>query len=316
MRGELVACALLAACSPQESVREQTVATACGFGTHLEGNTCVPDSTRFELRVPSKIGAADTQPLQTRSRFARQRLVVFGTQPDGAPVTDDLVFSVEPPSAGTFTRATARLGRLGAETFFLPCERQVPGCLGAAKLIVARASDPATPIVTSAIEIVDPVEVSPAKACQTGETKIARLEGNDPLLAGSLVLDDTANWTFPPIIYRELWSATVTPVGQSEAWTFEFNTARQPGHLLVGKVYEDIRRAESAPSDQVVGYPAMYVRRSGFECPSVTGMFHVVEYEVDFATPSPSTKRATFYFEQHCNGDPDTRLSGCVHFHK
>jgi hypothetical protein len=292
------------------------VATACGFGTHAEGDTCVLDTTRFELRVPSKIGAADTKPLQTRERFARQRLVVFGTQPDGAPLGDDLVFSVEPPTAGTFTFTNARMGRLGAETFFLPCERQVPGCLGAAKLIVARESDPATPIATREIEIVEPIEVSPAKACQGGESKLALLEGNDPVLSGGFVLDDTATWTFPPITYSSLWRATVTPTGQTEAWTFDFNTASLGGKMYVGKVYEDVQRAQSSTSDQVREHPAMYVGRTGFDCTTITGMFQVVEYELDFSMPDTKTKRATFYFEQHCNGDPSTKLVGCVHFHQ
>jgi hypothetical protein len=189
----------------------------------------------------------------------------------------------------------------------------VAGCLGAAKLVVALASDPTTPIATANAEVVDPIEVNPAKACLVGN-QVFHVEGNDPVLNGSLTVTD-GTWTFPPTgVNPDFWRARLTLPGQTETWSLDFNATMLPGALLVGKVYEDIRRAEFAVTDQVPGHAALYVGRSGFECTTVTGTFQVVEYAVDFSTPDPGTKVATFYFEQHCNGDPTTALAGCVHF--
>jgi hypothetical protein len=293
---------VLAACGGDQLAARTQAASSCGFGTHEEQGICVLDTTRFELRIPPQIGAVPK----------RNRVTVFGTAADGTPATGELVFSVEPPGAGTFVADRVTLGRLGAETFYVPCDPEtILDCATSATLSVAFASDPATPIATAGIQMVDPITVSPAKECLTGGNVI-HLEGGG---VGSLTIQNPT-FTFPPTkVGPSIWRATATPTNANQAaWFLDFNITRLTGALIPGKTYEDAFRAEFDLSEQVLSHPAMYVRQADEDCTTVRGKFEVVDYEVDFSMGDPGSKRATFVFEQHCNGDLQTALTGCVHY--
>lgn len=103
-------------------------------------------------------------------------------------------------------------------------------------------------------------------------------------------------------------------MGQQETWNLWFNTAHLPGKLLTHKVYENLTRAEYYTGDQARDRAAMYISRTGTDCASITGRFQVLDYEIDYSVPDPRPARAIFYFEQHCNEDTSTVLTGCVHY--
>lgn len=304
MRTELFLLVTLGACAPEGTRTTQQAATSCGPGTHLDGTTCVLDTTRYEVQVGRKLGRPSR----------RNRVVVVATNPDGTPLVDDVVLSIAPAAAGTLTASETRTSRIGGETFFTACDpEEVQACPTTATLTVARRADPSTPVATVALELVDPVDVSPAKNCLNGGN-VVKLDGNDGMLNGTRTLVDAPFTFLPTGVHPDTWHATVTPTSSSEVWTFDFNAAKLFGDLVVGKTYDDARRAEPGFTDQVAFRPAMYIRRTGFDCATVTGSFTVVDYAVDFSTPDPGTKRATFAFEQHCEGDPQTAITGCVHF--
>jgi hypothetical protein len=299
MRTELFLIALVG-CGEATTMRVQHVATACGPGTHLEGDTCVLDETRFEIRVPRKLV---NQP-------RRNRILVTATNPDGTPLVDDVVISFDPPAAGALSWSEVRISRLGGETFFVPCDPEnVPSCPTSMTITVARAADPATPVASADIELRPAAEVSPAKDCLTGGNRL-RMFGNDQMLDGSVDLVD-AQFTFPPDgVNAEFWRATVT--GSNETWLLDFNTTSIVGDLVIGKTYDNIQRATSTFSDQKPFRAAMYIRRPGVECTTVTGSFTVLDHELR-SFPFQS-KTATFAFEQRCEGDPHSAITGCVHF--
>ena len=302
MRAELSILTALAACGSDLTSTTTLAATACGVGTHLEGATCVVAPTQFMVHVPRSLGRPSR----------RNRILVTATA-DGAPVVDDIVLSLDPPIAGSLSTTESRTSRLGAETFLTICDpEELATCPATATLTVARKAEPATPVAVVELSLVDPVEVSPANACQLGGN-VVNLDGNDAMLDGNLSLVDAPFTFLPTGVKPPFWHATVTPP-TGPAWTFDFNVAKLAGDLVVGKTYDRARRAESSLTDQVPHRPAMYIRRSDFDCATVTGSFTVVEYRVDFSTPDPGTKVATFAFEQHCEGDPLTAISGCIHY--
>lgn len=291
--------AVVLGCGDATSTHRHAVAT-CGPGTHLEDNTCVLDEIRFEIRVSRRLS---NQP-------RRNRVLVVATNPDGTPLVEDVVIAFDPPDAGALTSTELRISRLGGETFFVPCDPEnVPNCPTSMKLTVARASAPTNPVASADIELLPAVEVSPAKACLTGGNQL-RISGNDQILDGSVDLVDVP-FTFPPDgVSAEFWRATVT--GPDDTWLLDFNTTSLVGDLVVGKTYDHVQRAHPTFSDQQPFQAAMYVRRAGFECTTVSGSFTVLDHELR-SFPFQS-KTATFAFEQHCEGDPETAITGCVHF--
>jgi hypothetical protein len=297
-----VALLLVAACadSPATVTRHQLLATSCGPGTHDVNGECVLD--RYEVRTARQLGA---------DGVTKNKVVAFGWQPDGSPALDDVVLSLDRSDGGMLTRTNLKLEQLGASTYFIGCDETKPSCVkGPLQIRVALASDPTTIVGKLAVELVEPIKVNPARQCLGGGSRL-KLEGNDAMLSGTVDLSQ-ATWEFPKGSYSSQIFMTVTAPSSPETWTLEFNTTRVPGVLSPGKLYEEIGRAELDYRDQAPDLPAMYIHRSGVECASITGRFHVVDYAMEY--PGPKTSRATLYFEQHCNGDTSTVLRGCVHY--
>jgi hypothetical protein len=294
---------VLAACADPATTgtRQQALATACGPGTHAANGECVLD--RYEVRAARLLGA---------DGVTRNKVVVFGWEPNGAPALDEIVLSLDRMNGGALTRTKLKLEQLGATTYFTGCDENNGGCVkGPLEIRVALASDPTTIVGKLAVEVVDPINANPAKPCLGGGGQL-RIEGNDPMLNGNVNIS-TATWAFPQGAYQNELFMTVTPIGSTETWTLQFNTAAIPGNLLPRKVYEEVSRAELDHRDQARDMPAMYIRRTGYDCASIKGMFQVLDHEIDYSNGA-RVKNATVYFEQHCNGDTSTVLRGCVHF--
>lgn len=280
------------------------VVITCGPGAIIVGNECVAGdaapvapATHYEIRAMPQIGA---------DGVTRNRVIVFGTRPDGMPATDVVVVNTDRAGAGVYTAPQLTLGPLGATTYFVPCDQTLPGCLGPLVLTVALASDPTVPVATATVELVDPIEVNPARACLAGGNMLV-MTGNDPILTGSTTITEGV-WTFAPA-YADRVVFDVQPPGEVDHWHLMFNTERLCPALFP-HVYEDVVRAEAIDIAQPPDHAAMYISGFGHVCDTVTGMFQVVDYQVGGNGVDPMT----IYFEQHCNGDPTTMVSGCVHY--
>lgn len=298
--------ALVAGCGTTPEHHEVDAAvTTCGPGTVQVGDECVAvdaapvaPATRYEIRAEPQIGA---------DGVSRNRVLVVGTRPDGTTATDEVVVNTDRAGAGTYTRPQFTLGPLGGSTYFVPCDVALPGCIGPLGLTVALASDPTTVVATTTVQLVDPIEVNPARPCLAGGDMMV-MTGNDSILTGMTTITEGV-WTFAPA-YAETVTFDVQPPGEIDHWHLMFNTKRLCPELFP-HVYDDAVRAETIDNLQAPDHPAMYISGLGHTCDTVTGNFQVLDYHVD---GSHAVTAMTIYFEQHCNGDPTTMVSGCVHY--
>ena len=287
MRARRVAIVVLAACSGGG----QPQSDAGG-----DADTGIP-AAPYRIMAAPKLAADSSR---------QHRVLVIGTQPDGSPAHDELVLGFDRPGAGTYTMPVVTLGNLGATSFFRACDLSTPGCAGPVKLTAALASSPATPIAELAVDIVDPVEASPAKPCLAGGN-ILYLEGDDSIFNGEVTITNAA-WTFDAA-YPELLKVRVTPPGSTGAWSLTFDTrAYAPAHIP--DAYENVQISNTFASDMERDRPAMHVNGLGKQCTTVGGRYDVEHYDAI----SNTAREVTIAFEQYCNGSTTTKLTGCVHY--
>lgn len=251
----------------------------------------------YRIMAPLKIAASSS---------IRNRVLVIGTQPDGTPAHDELVLGFDRPGAGTFSAPVVTLGNLGATSFFSACELATPGCVGAVKLTAALASAPMLPVAELAVDIVDPIEASPARPC-LGGGNVLYLHGDDQIFTGEDTITN-ATWTFD-LAYPELLKVRVMPVGAAGTWTLAFD-ARAVGNYHIPDAYENAQIHGTFSSDLERDRPAMHVFGFGKQCSSVVGRYDVVDYDA----VNNSARKVTIAFEQYCNGSTTNKLTGCIHY--
>ena len=308
--------AFVAACS-----HPSTTATTCGSGTLLVGTTCVAanspcgpgthdddgicvadppmqPATSYQIRVAPQMGADGSTAYDV---FA------FGTQPGGSPATDVVVLNIDRAGAGTFVRPQVTLGTRSALSSFVPCANTVPGCTGPLSLTLALAAAPMTPVAHFDTELVDPIDVDPARACLTGGN-VFHIEGNDQIFTGATTVTD-ATWS--PVtgpVDRVEVDFTPTDPMQGGPWKLVFSSETF-GVSLSPNAYPDAQRWDAVYSLMQPLQAALLVSNNGVTCDTLTGNFTVDTHDVSSSGPSPFTAA----FEQHCDGNT-AGVIGCIHW--
>jgi hypothetical protein len=303
MHSRRVIIVLLAACSSPSSNPPPAIDAANADGAvdvavdaDIDGaiDAGPTSSAPYRIMAPPKIAA---------NSGVRNRVIVVGTQPNGTPALHDMVLSFDRPGAGTYSRSLVTLDHIGASSYFSACDSTTPGCLGPVTLTAALASAPTVPVASVAVEIVDPIDVNPAKPC-LGGGDVLYLKGSDPIFNGETTITN-ATWTFDRA-YPEILTVRVTPPGMTDSWSLSFDV-RYYAPFHIPDVYENVQKA-------VVGAelerdrPAMNVKGFGNECTTITGRYEVIAYNVT----SSGADTFTIAFEQQCNNS-NTILVGCVH---
>jgi len=270
----------------------------CGPGTHVDNGACVPDVPPppggYQIRVVSDTIAAD----------GHSKIPVFaiGTNPDGTPATDQVVFNTDRPGAGTFTPAAPTLGPVGTTSYYVPCNATTPGCTGAVTLTLALASAPTVPVAEVMVTLVAPTGVYTAAPCLTGGN-VMFFDGNDYIYSGTMTVNQG---TFSASGSDNHLEVDVTPAGQNQGswWYLEFDSSQLSVPLDVG-VYDMAERYPFESPD----HPGLSIYGDGRGCNTLTGSFEVHENVRD----ASGTVSATVSFEQHCEGGASV-LNGCIHY--
>jgi hypothetical protein len=289
----------LAACGSPHPATPNDASTSGDATDAALGDAPPIQPTTFALFAEPQLAASDT---------VLNQIIVVGTHDsDGSIATNTVVLSFDRPGAGSFTRPMVTLGNLGAVSEFVACNASVPGCLGTLTLTAALASNPTVVVATLQVELVAPIDVNPAKRCLTGGN-VLDLHGNDQIFTGDATLTDAtwdAGWAFEDSIIFN-----VTPNGATDQWQLAFDVQRD-APLFVPDVYANADKASPQTAvDEALDHPAMLIRGFGHDCDTVTGDFQVEDYAVN----NSGAQNITISFEQHCNGDPTTMVSGCLHF--
>lgn len=241
--------------------------------------------------------------------MVRNRVIVLGTAADGMPTADEVVLSFDRPDTGTYTNPVVTLGPLGATSFFLPCDFSTPGCAGPLTLTAALASAPSVPIASRAVELVDPLEVNPARQCLGGGS-VLYLKGNDQIFNGETMITD-ATFTFEQD-FGEYLIMDVAPPAANGSWKLAFDLRGFGSVSLYPDVFENAVKSIAVVLSSQYDRPALDVSGFGNSCDSLAGRFEVVDYVRD----GTGVLTATIAFDQVCEGSTTTSLSGCVHYQR
>lgn len=272
----------------------------CGDGTHVEDGACVPDALPapggYQLRV-----ITDQIPADGHTKFP---VLAIGTAADGTPSTAAVVLNTDRAGAGSFVDPAPQLGALGTTAQFVPCNATTPGCLGPVTLTLALAEDPATPVATVEVELVEPEGVGSAAACLVGGN-VMYFDGNDYIYSGELTVT-AGDWNAQGS--ETQLSIGVTPTSQDDGlwWDLVFDSS-ELGIPLAEGVYEMAERWPFQSAER----PGMSISGDGRGCNTLTGRFQVHEHVRD----DSGVVNATVTFEQHCEGG-EAMLSGCVHYER
>jgi hypothetical protein len=261
----------------------------CSPSARLSPDAAASEPPPYRIMAATKIAA---------DHAVRNPVTVVGTRVDGSPAFDELVLSVDRPGAGTFTEAVVTLGEIGASSVFQACDFGVPSCAGPVNLTASLASDPTTPVATVPIEIVDPLEVHPAKPCLGGGS-VLYLKGNDLIFTGEMTFTNppwTVTSTYPPAVAMDISAG-----GQTFSLLFDARLYSPAGHIP--------DRYENATHAEVRDRPRMSIHH-GTPCTTITGRYEVTE----FVVVASNVESFTIAFEQHCDGDPERAITGCVHY--
>jgi hypothetical protein len=277
---------------------------ACGGG---DGNGSGADASVDAPAAPLPFVMLAEPKLAADGRV-RHRVIVAGTEADGSYATDDVVLSFDRPGAGSYVHPVVTLGPLGASSYFVACDIATPGCAGPLTLTAARASDPSVPVAAVDVELVDPLEVHPARRCLAGGN-ILHLEGNDAIFTGQTTLTD-ATWSLGDQFWERL-SLQVMPSGATSSWQLTFYAATYAARLYP-EVYDNARKWTGVVTPADHDHPLMNIRGFGQECSALSGRFTVADYQVD----NVGVVRATIAFEQRCESSTTGQLSGCLHYER
>lgn len=269
----------------------------CGSGTHEEEGVCVLDpAPGYEIRTATRIRA---------DGFTRVDVTVVGTETDGSPSHEEIVFVRDRASAGTFVSPTIVLGDRGGATTFLPCNSSTAGCVGPARLSVALASAPTDLLAHVDVMLEPPPPVGSITPCMIGGN-VLHYDAKDFGFTGVRTI--STNGFFD--VFGAAWRGRVQVVEGNDAFTFEVNTQKLDIPMFPS-VYENAER---------IGYARAYqpVLDTGFSEPcEIVARFQLHSFTYD---PMISdVTQITASFTQHCEPEPPqtepTRtLTGCVHY--
>jgi hypothetical protein len=291
-------------------------ALTCGPGTELRGDRCVaagdsegvadsagaddsdsvPSSPHYELNVPTT-----TIPGDGASSVLVQ---AFGTNADGSPALDSVVFAVSRAEAGSFDPPSTELRPEGSTVYFTPCSALTPGCTGSVDLTLALSDEPATPVASVTVEIVVPDTLSDAAPCLAGGNTFF-LEGEGVMLDGTVTVTE-GDWD----VGGDAREARVEVIPADEFqglwWAALFSSAALGKDLAPG-VYED---ADQLLTGVQPGHPGMFIRGyGGGWCNEIDGGFEI--YEIDRS--GGALNLLSVSFEQYCD-EETVPLTGCIHY--
>jgi len=251
----------------------------------------------YEIRISeSQIGA---------NGHTRRAVLVTGFGGDGLPLTDDMVVTLDRPSAGSLGAEYLTLGALGASTSFTPCDQATSGCLGPASLSVARSSDPGVALAHVDLELITPTQISTAAPCRGGGNMFY-LDGTDALHWG-LFQVDSASWNLEASLVNriQLGALPLDPMQGDRGYDFEFETDFVNSIPFSVGTFTNVH----GPSPQTVG-PAMDPSLNGQACPDFTGAYQVIDVTLDLGHHVTSI---TLAFEKLCTS-PAVWVEGCFHY--
>jgi hypothetical protein len=229
-------------------------------------------------------------------------ILALGRQADGSPATDQVVFSLSRPGAGTVT-PSAQLIAAGATVYFTPCNAALSSaCAGPVQILMALASAPSTPVASSPeITISNQPAVGTPAACQVGGN-IAYITGDpgDYITGGKTYTYQGANVTMSLAAPTHA-SGQLGTVGDYQV-DFSTDTLGMP---LMVTTYENAQR-----------WPFEDASHAGFSlfgmgagCNTLTARFQIETLNTD----SSGLVEFLATFEQHCDGaTPAAR--GCVYW--
>ena len=259
-----------------------------------------PDGTtvnggRYELRVVSTEMAADGQ--------SKIPLLALGTNADGSPADDEVVFDMSRVGAGTFDPTSIQLGPLGSTIYFTPCNAPTSGCTGPVDLEMAFASDPSTRVAHASVDLVEPEGPADSAPCLVGGN-VLHVDGDGYLLTGTVTITDS-DAVFGGGGSPKLTSFGITYVDPFTAdWFLSFSTIDLGKEPLAEGLYEDAVRIGAT-----AGHPGMEISSGGTGCNTIAGRFQIYTIVWD----GTDLVDFTATFEQYCDGR-STALTGCIHY--
>jgi predicted RNA binding protein YcfA (HicA-like mRNA interferase family) len=267
----------------------------CGPGTVAQDGVCVPVAPGFLVR--------STVTEVPANGFSKIPFFAIGTNDDGTPALDPIVFTVSPASAGSIVSANATLLPVGATVFFTPCSSSTAGCLGPFEVRIARQSDPSTILATTGpLQLVQPAGVGSPAPCLIGGN-VLFLDGmNDFIFSGTETITH-ASWNASASPSHVSISLDPSDPSQGLFWFLDLDSS-QLGQPLTETTYEDAQRWPF----EGIGHPGLSLDGDGRGCNTLTGRFQIEELSVI----NGALKRVTATFEQHCEGGPGV-VRGCVH---
>jgi hypothetical protein len=274
----------------------------CGPGTYASNGECVPVSATdgglgyYDLRV-----AVTTVPGDGMTRVP---ILALGRLADGSPSTEQVVFSLSRPGAGTITPST-QLTPTGATVYLVPCNAAVSSaCTGTVQVLMALASAPSTPVASSPeITISGQPAVGTPAPC-LGGGNIAYITG-DP---GDFVTGGKTYTYQAPNVTISLSTPTHAggQLGSVGDYMVDFATDMLGMPLMVS-TYENAQRW---PFEDV-GHAGFSLAGMGAGCNTLTARFQIERLNTD----SSGLLEFLATFEQHCEGaTPAAR--GCVYWHR
>jgi hypothetical protein len=306
----------------------------CGAGTHEEVLACVPDAPSVTCGVGTERQGGECVALEAglfdlrlfmlevpADGVSKIPVLAVGRLVEGTPTTEDVVFGLSRPNAGSFIAPVQTLTPMGVVGYFTPCDSLLtPSCTGAFSATLALASAPATLVARSvSATLLESSGVGSPAACLTG--------GNVLFLDGD-VGDPDAVPEIPPdpvhpgidAITLGVWSGihlggaapTRVQIGveptssaQGTLWTATFST-EELGLTMTSQVYDNAQRVDFAEP----GHPGLEVIDALATCNTLTGRFQIHELEI---TGGTTLTLFSATFEQHCDGGTRA-LRGCVRF--
>jgi hypothetical protein len=275
------------------------VVVACACCESSEPPVTPEPETQFEVRIAERVIGANGH--------TKREVFVFGTKRDGSYATDEVVLSVDRAAAGSIAATKLQLGPLGARTTFTPCAASAPGCVGPAKLVMARAANPTTAVASVDLSLVPATRPSTAAFCAGRHTTL-HLDGNDYVRNSVLHITEWAETNTLLDTPGRLLTIALTPtkITQGNFWSVHIQTPQPDVPISVG-VYPNAARLGAMP-----GQPGLDVSGNTRGCNTITGAYEVHEVTIT----NGKLDAIVVSFEQHCEGDPATLLEGCVRYVK
>jgi hypothetical protein len=269
----------------------------CGPGTVEDEHGVCLTKHHFEIRIAeNELGA---------NGHTRRRVVAFGTNPDGTPVTAKVVLGLDRASAGTIDFPFQTLDTHGAHALFTPCDAAATDCLGPATLTLALADAPSQILAQTSINLVPATNVSSVAPCIDHPQKF-HLDVNVKRPPAIFEVDEGSWAAFDQLSNRLGLEFLPVPAANFDSRTnLNFETTQMLVPMTPG-IYEDARTSSSQTPDK----PAFDFTFLSSSCPiSIFTRFQIHAYTRDTAT---SDLEFLASWEQLCDGT--SYAEGCVRF--